>query len=69
MCAIKIIKKKGLRGDQVMQELMEGELQTLEETSHPNIVRIYELLHDDRHYYIVSEYIRGGELYSLIVKR
>ena len=48
---------------------MDNELQVLEETAHPNIMRIYELLHDDKFYYIVSEYIRNGELYDFIVQR
>jgi calcium-dependent protein kinase len=41
----------------------------LEDASHPHIMRIYELLHDDKFYFIVSEYIRGGELYDFIVQR
>jgi hypothetical protein len=31
-------------------------------------MRIFELLEDDTHYYIVSELIFGGELYERIVK-
>ena len=45
---------------------MNNELKVLEKISHPNVVRIYELLHDDQHYYIVSELIRHGELYQFI---
>jgi calcium-dependent protein kinase len=48
---------------------MANELQVLEETSHPNIMRIYELLHDDKFYFIISEYVRNGELYEFIVSR
>ena len=48
---------------------MDNELEVLEGTSHPNIVRIYELLHDSNFYFIVSEYIRHGELYEYIVKK
>jgi serine/threonine protein kinase len=48
---------------------MDNELEILETTDHPNIVRIYELLHDDKFYFIVSEYIRHGELYDFIVKK
>lgn len=44
-----------------------GELQVLEDTSHPNIMRIYEILDDEKFYYIVSEFIRYGELYDYIV--
>ena len=48
---------------------MQNELLVLEETSHPNIMRIYELLHDDTFFFIVSEYVRNGELYDFVVKR
>ena len=30
-------------------------------------MRIFELLEDDDHYYIVSELLKGGELYERIV--
>jgi len=39
---------------------MKNELLILEETSHPSIMRIYELLDDDKFYFIVSEFIRHG---------
>lgn len=48
---------------------MMGELQILEDTSHPNILRIYELLHDDNFYFIISEFVRYGELFEFITKR
>ena len=48
---------------------MANELQVLEETSHPNIMRIYELLHDDKFYFVISEYVKHGELYDFIVSR
>jgi len=44
--------------------LMKNELKVLEETVHPNIVRVFELLEDKNHYYIVSELMAGGELYD-----
>lgn len=31
-------------------------------------MRIFELLEDDLHYYIVSELLTGGELYERIIK-
>jgi calcium-dependent protein kinase len=31
-------------------------------------MRIYELLEDDDNYYIISEFIRGGELFDRIIK-
>lgn len=47
---------------------MHNELKVLEETTHPNIMRIFELLEDDSNYYITSELIKGGELYDRILK-
>lgn len=32
-------------------------------------MRIYELLNDDKFFFVVSEYIKYGELYEFIVKR
>jgi len=48
---------------------MQSELLVLEDTSHPNIMRIYELLHDEKFFFVVSEYIRHGELYEYVVER
>ena len=48
---------------------MMGELQILEDTSHPNILRIYELLHDENFYFIITEFVRYGELFDFITKR
>ena len=48
---------------------MMNELKVLETTVHPNIVRLYELLNDDEYYYVVSEYLKHGELYDFIVKQ
>ena len=44
----------------VMKELLKNELNTLVLTSHPNIVDVKEILHDDVNYYISSEVVAGG---------
>jgi serine/threonine protein kinase len=43
-CAIKIIRKEQVNSHKILQDLMRNELKILEDTSHPNIMRIYELL-------------------------
>lgn len=58
--AIKIVKKSTL--DPTLDQLMRQELSILAGISHPNIMRIYELLEDEVNYYVVSEFITGGEL-------
>ena len=47
---------------------MEKELEVLQKTDHPHIVRVMELLEDNVNYYTVSEVMKGGELYRHIVK-
>ena len=43
---------------------MKHELEILQSISHPNIIQIFELLHDNTNYYIVSEWMKGGELFD-----
>ena len=50
-------------------DLMEQELEVLQNTDHPHIVRVMELLEDEAKFYIVSELVSGGELYDYIIKK
>lgn len=67
--AIKMISKDQIEKNIKQKQLIFGELSVLEETSHPNIMHIYELLHDESRYYIVSEYIQYGELFKWLEER
>jgi len=66
LCAIKIINKKSLQVANVYQELNKNEFQVLEETVHPHITRVFELMEDSRCYYIIMELITGGNLFDMI---
>mmetsp|Transcript_27437 Transcript_27437/g.20598 ORF Transcript_27437/g.20598 Transcript_27437/m.20598 type:complete len:96 (+) Transcript_27437:279-566(+) len=50
-------------------KLQQSEFQVLQEADHPYLMKVYELLEDDLNYYIVSELLEGGELYSRIIKQ
>ena len=65
-CAIKIIKK--IRSD-VHEELNKNELTILEDTIHPHITRVFELLEDNHNYYIAMELITGGNLFEAVKRR
>ena len=67
-CAIKIVNKERVARHQTLVDLMEQELNVLQNTDHPNIVRVIELIQDDVNFYTVTELMTGGELYQLIVK-
>lgn len=47
---------------------MKNELTILGEKSHPNIIRIVDLIEDDDNYYVVSELVKGGELFKRLTK-
>ena len=65
-CAIKIITKQSLDEKKVYRELNKNELKVLEETIHPHITRVFELMEDSRNFYIVMELITGGDLFDVI---
>jgi calcium-dependent protein kinase len=67
--AIKIIKKQQLEEADVYQELMRNELQVLEAVDHPNITRVFELMEDDKNFYVVMEYCSGGNLLERILAK
>lgn len=49
-------------------DLLMDELFVLAEKSHTRIMRILELLEDDTNYYIISEFMKGGELFDRLLK-
>ena len=63
-CAIKIVKKSELEDPKNMIRELNG----LEITSHRNIAKILELCEDTENYYVISEFIQGGNLKQLLVE-
>ncbi len=46
--------------------LNKDEFEVLESTHHPHITRVFELLEDEKNYYIVAELVTGGNLLQYI---
>ncbi len=62
--AVKIIKKKALEKSE--RERLKNESEILKQMDHPNIIKLFEIFEDKKYYYIVTEFLTGGELFEKI---
>lgn len=62
--AVKIIKKKALEKSE--RERLKNEAEVLKRMDHPNIIKLYEIFEDKKYYYIITEFLTGGELFEKI---
>lgn len=61
--AVKVIPKST---DNYQNEMVIREFEVLKELDHPNILKNYALFETETHFHIVTDWIRGGELYDLL---
>ena len=64
--AIKILEKSRIHEKEEL-ERVEKEIKYLKNFNHINIIQIYEVIETDQDFYIVMEYVTGGELFNYIV--
>ncbi|CAD8124734.1 unnamed protein product [Paramecium sonneborni] len=62
--AMKQIKKSSLIQEE--QQRLFAEMNILKNLDHPHIVKLYELYQDAQNYYLITEYLSGGELFERI---
>lgn len=65
--AVKVLRKNLL--DEKEMEMLKNEIAILQDMDHPNIVKMYEFLEDEKRIYIVTEICKGGELFDEILSR
>ncbi|KAG5179824.1 kinase-like domain-containing protein [Tribonema minus] len=66
--AVKMVRKANLAPEDEA-DLLE-EVKILRQLNHPNIIDIYQFYRQERdNYYVIIEYMRGGELFDRIVKK
>ena len=63
-----MVNKKALRRKPNLAELMVSELSILKECSHPSIMEVREIIHDNDNFYISTEIAEGGELHARLYK-
>jgi len=64
--AAKILRKDAI--STVEHNKLIQEVQLLTSLDHPHILKIYEMFEDKNKYYIISEYLEGGELFDRIIE-
>lgn len=65
--AIKIIKRSVISEKHLLRKI-QREIKILKNLHHPNIIKLYDVIHTEKEIFLVLEYVSGGELYSLIEK-
>lgn len=65
--AIKLIRRESLGSNPSRLPKIHREIMILKELSHPNIVRLHEMVETDRYIGIILEYASGGELFDYIL--
>lgn len=44
------------------------EVEMMKHLDHPHIYKVFDFIEDDRNYYIISEFLEGGELFAYLTK-
>lgn len=65
--AVKIGKKESMNNNDV--NTLKKEFHVVHRLDHPNIMRAFELYEEKRHFYVVMEFIEGGELFDRIAAK
>ncbi|CAI5743227.1 unnamed protein product [Peronospora destructor] len=65
--AIKCIKRDGLVAEDI--EALTTEIAILKQINHPNIMILHDFFVEEKFYYLVTEFMEGGELFDRIVEK
>ena len=48
-------------------KIVTQEIEIMKTLNHPNLVRLYEVIHDDEHIYLVMEFVEVFFMYSFLL--
>ena len=65
---VKTIRKSHVPEAYVKDKVAFHEANVLKNLDHPNLIRVYEFFEDDTSFYIVIEYLSGGDLFDWVVE-
>ena len=64
--AMKVISKTQLK-ENFNEESIKNEIEVLKNINHPNIIKLYEVYHDDNNYYLINDFCSEGELCKYLI--
>lgn len=67
--AVKVVTKKALLMKEYVRRNVRREAIVLQKISHPNIVRMFEVMETENSYYLVLEYADGGEFIKYLSQK
>ncbi|KAE9555339.1 hypothetical protein FO519_001421 [Halicephalobus sp. NKZ332] len=65
--AVKIVDTQTLDPENLMK--IEREIKLLQKLNHPFIIKLYEVIRLERYWYIITEYVGGGELFDMLTDK
>lgn len=65
--AVKVIKRKDMSKDD--EDAVMQEVRVLKGLHHRNIMQLHDFFEEPNEYYMILEYLKGGELFDRIVKK
>jgi calcium-dependent protein kinase len=65
--AMKVIKKESC--DESYLKTLSNEINILRSLDHPHIIKLFEIYQDSHHIYMITEFLEGGELFDVLVKK
>ena len=66
--AIKILNKEKIKAKEDLVRI-KREIKILQMMDHPNIIKTYKVIENEKNYFIIMEYCQGGELFNYIVDK
>jgi len=65
--AVKIIKKAKKSAKDI--EMQKREIEALKMCQHPNLIGFYDFFEDNNSFYMILEYLKGGDLFDYLERR
>ena len=67
--AVKCLPRKELESSEKRRNMLLNEYNILKQIDHPNVIKIFEMWQDQVYYYIITDYLQGGEIYKNVSTR